>query len=147
MQIFIDADACPNPIKNILFRAAERAQVPLTLVANRFIKAPPSSLIKTIVVTEGPDVADNKIVEMVQQGDLVITADIPLANNVVEKGGYALSPRGEMYTEENIRQALSIRDFMTDLRDEGVNTGGPSAFHQRDCNAFANQLDRFLAQH
>jgi len=147
MQIWVDADACPHVIKEILFRAAERVQVLLILVANRSLQAPSSKYIKTCLVASGFDVADKQIVQQVQCGDLVITADIPLAAQVIDKGGYALNPRGEFYTVANIAQRLSMRNFMEELRSSGVNTGGPPAFNLRDRQAFANQLDRFLAKH
>lgn len=146
MQIWVDADACPGVIKEILFRAATRTQVMLTLVANQALRAPASPYIKTLQVPSGFDVADNRIVELMEAGDLVITADIPLAASVIEKGGYALNPRGTLYTEENIRETLSLRNFMADLRSSGVETGGPPIFNQRDRQSFANQLDRLLAQ-
>jgi uncharacterized protein YaiI (UPF0178 family) len=145
IQIWIDADACPNVIKDILYRAAERRQLRLILVANQFIAAPPSPYIKTVQVAKGFDVADNHIVQHCQFGDLVITADIPLAAEVVAKQAYALNPRGELYTKENIKEHLAMRDFMTGLRDTGQICGGPSAFSQRDKQTFANALDRFLA--
>jgi uncharacterized protein len=146
LQIWIDADACPNIIKDILFKAAERKQLPLTLVANRIIATPPSLFIKAIQVAGGFDVADNYIVQHCKAGDLVITADIPLAAEVVAKHAYALNPRGELYNKENIKEHLAMRDFMTGLRDTGqVSGGGPSALGQRDKQAFANALDRFLA--
>ncbi|MEW6612853.1 MAG: YaiI/YqxD family protein [Pseudomonadota bacterium] len=146
MQIWVDADACPGAIKEILFRAAERMPVPLTLVANQPLRTPPSRYIKTIQVSGGFDVADNEIAKRVQPGDLVVTADIPLAAAVIERGGHALSPRGEFYTPDNIRERLSLRNFMDELRGSGVNTGGPAAFSQSDRQAFANQLDRWLAR-
>jgi uncharacterized protein YaiI (UPF0178 family) len=145
VQIWIDADACPNVIKDILFRAAERKQIPVILVANRLIAAPPSPFIKAVQVANGFDVADNYIVQQCTANDLVITADIPLAAEVVAKQAYALNPRGELYTHENIREHLAMRDFMTELRDTGQTSGGPSAFGQRDKQAFANALDKFLA--
>jgi uncharacterized protein len=144
MEIWVDADACPNVIKDILFRAVERVKVSLTLVANQAVRFPPSPYIKAIQVGAGFDVADNRIVQQVQSGDLVVTADIPLAAAVIEKGAFALNPRGEFYTPENIRQRLTMRNFMEELRSTGVDTGGPSAFNQRDRQAFANQLDSFL---
>jgi uncharacterized protein len=147
MRIWVDADACPGVIKEILFRAADRRQVPLTLVANKLMRTPPSPYIKAIQVPAGADVADNKIAALVEPGDLVITADIPLASQVIEKGGYALNPRGELYTENNIREYLGMRNFMDELRGSGVQTGGPSTFGKGDRKAFADQLDRFLAQH
>lgn len=146
MQIWVDADACPNVIKEILFRAAERAQTALTLVANQLIRTPPSRFIKAIQVPAGFDVADKQIVEQIEPGDLVITADIPLAASVIEKGGHALNPRGEFYTPDNIRETLTMRNFMEQLRNSGVETGGPPSFSQGDRMAFASQLDRFLAK-
>ena len=147
LQIWIDADACPNVIKDILSRAAERRQLPLVLVANRLIATPPSLFIKAVQVAGGFDVADSYIVQQCQANDLVITADIPLAAEVVAKHAFALNPRGELYTHENIKEHLAMRDFMTGLRDTGQVTGGPSAFGQRDKQAFANALDRFLVAH
>lgn len=146
MQIWVDADACPGVIKEILFRAAERAQISMTLVANQFLRTPPSRYIKAIQVPAGFDVADGKIVQHLEQGDLVITADIPLAAEVIEKGGHALNPRGEFYTPDTIRERLNMRDFMDTLRSSGVETGGPSSLSQSDRKAFASQLDRFLAK-
>lgn len=146
MHIWVDADACPNVIKDILFRAAERARIPLTLVANKLLHTPPSRHIKAIQVPAGFDVADNKIAQLVEPGDLVITADIPLAAQVIEKGGHALNPRGEFYTPDNIREFLTMRNFMDGLRSSGVETGGPPALSQSDRQAFANQLDRFLVK-
>jgi uncharacterized protein YaiI (UPF0178 family) len=146
MQIWVDADACPNVIKDILFRAATRARVSLTLVANQLLRTPPSPYIKAIQVPSGFDVADSKIVQQLQPGDLVITADIPLAALVIEKGGHALNPRGEFYTTENIRERLAMRNFMDELRNTGVNTGGPAVLSLTDRQAFANQLDRFLTK-
>jgi uncharacterized protein YaiI (UPF0178 family) len=147
MQIWVDADACPGVIKEILFRAATRTQIMLTLVANQAMRTPASPYIRSLQVPSGFDVADNRIVELLEAGDLVITADIPLAASVIEKGSYALNPRGTLYTQENIRETLSLRNFMADLRSSGVETGGPPIFNQRDRQAFANQLDRLLAQH
>jgi uncharacterized protein len=146
LKIWVDADACPVVIKEILFRAAERTQTSLTLVANQYMATPRSRFINAVQVRQGFDVADNEIVKRLESGDLVITADIPLAADVIEKGGHALSPRGEMYTKDNIRQRLNMRDFMETLRASGIDTGGPSALNQSDRQAFANQLDRFLAQ-
>jgi len=145
-QIWVDADACPNVIKEILFRAADRVGIPVTLVANQAIQVPRSRHIRTIQVAPGFDVADNHIVQQLTTGDLVITADIPLAAEVIEKGGLALNPRGELYTEENIRQRLNMRDFMESLRSSGVDTGGPALFSQADRQSFANQLDRLLTK-
>ena len=147
MQIWVDADACPDVIKEILFRAAERAKVPLTLVANQFPRTPPSRYIRTMQVPAGFDVADNQIVRQLEKDDLVITSDIPLAAEVIEKGGHALNPRGEFYTPDTIRERLNLRDFMDTLRSSGVATGGPSVISQGDRKAFASQLDRFLAGH
>ena len=147
MKIWVDADACPVVIKDILFKAAERTGVELTLVANQPMRIPRSRCIKFIRVGSGLDVADNEIVKRLSVGDLVITADIPLAAEVVEKGGYALNPRGELYTVETIRDRLSVRDFMDSLRSGGIDTGGPPALSQRDRQSFANHLDRFLTMH
>ena len=146
MPIWIDADACPGVIKDILFRAAERAQITTTLVANQYIATPPSKVISMVQVGAGFDVADNEIVKRVCGGDLVITSDIPLAAEVVEKGAQALSHRGEAYTKETIRQRLSMRDFMETLRNSGVQTGGHSALNHGDRQNFANQLDRWIAK-
>ena len=146
LQIWVDADACPGAIKEILFRAAERAQVQVTLVANQWLRTPPSRFIRALQVHGGYDVADSEIVERLLAGDLVVTQDIPLAARVIEKGGIAVNPRGERYTPDNIAERLSIRNFMEDLRGAGVQTGGPAAFHARDRQAFANQLDSWLAQ-
>lgn len=146
MQIWVDADACPVVIKEILFRAAQRAQVMTTLVANKLLRVPPSPFIRALQVPQGFDVADNKIAQEVKPGDLVITADIPLAAQVIEHGGHALNPRGEFYSRENIRERLAMRNFMEELRGSGVDISGPSSFNQSDRQAFAVQLDRFLAQ-
>ncbi|HEY9104983.1 YaiI/YqxD family protein [Chitinimonas sp.] len=147
MHIWVDADACPGVIKEILFRAAERWQITTTLVANQLIRVPPSAWLRSVQVPGGFDVADNEIVARVQAGDLVITADIPLAAAVIEKAAHAINPRGEIYTVENMAERLRMRDFMATLRDSGVQTGGPAAFSQADRQAFANQLDRFLQKH
>jgi len=144
-QIWVDADACPRVIKEILFRAADRAAVQITLVANQSIQTPRSLHIRSVQVASGFDVADNYIVQQANAGDLVITADIPLASEVIDKGCLALNPRGELYTEENIRQRLNMRDFMDTMRSSGVDTGGPPAFSQSNRMAFANQLDRLIA--
>ncbi|WP_211460807.1 YaiI/YqxD family protein [Collimonas silvisoli] len=144
MQIWVDADACPSVIKEILFRAADRLQIAVILVANKLLRVPPSRFVKAIQVTAGFDVADREIVRMLQLGDLVITADIPLAADVLEKGGHALNPRGEFYTKDNIQQHLTMRNFMDELRSSGVETGGPAAFSHNDRHLFAAQLDRFL---
>ena len=145
MQIWVDADACPKVIKEILFRAAEKRKIQLTLVANRLLYCPPSRYIRALQVPAGFDVADSKIAELVETGDLVITADIPLAAEVIARGGHALNPRGEFYTKDTIQERLTMRNFMDELRSSGVNTGGPASFSQGDRQAFANQLDRFLA--
>ena len=147
MKIWVDADACPGVIKDILFRAAERTGVQLTLVANHSIPVPKSRHIKFLQVRSGFDVADNEIVKRLAAGDLVITSDIPLAAEVIEKGGRALSPRGELYTANNIRARLNMRDFMETLRASGVDTGGPPALGQSDRKAFADHLDRLLVKH
>jgi len=147
MQIWVDADACPNVIKEILYRAAERKRIKLILVANQALSTPPSRYIKTIRVSAGFDVADNHIVQQIQAGDLVITADIPLAAAVVEKAGYALNPRGEFYTDENIRQRLAMRNLMEELRSSGEQIGGPARLSKSDRQAFANELDGFLTRH
>jgi len=146
MQIWVDADACPNMIKEVLFRVADRLEVRVTLVANKLLRTPPSRFIRAIQVPAGFDVADNEIVRLLEEGDLVITGDIPLAADVLEKGGRPLNPRGEFYTLDNIQQYLTMRTFMDELRSSGVDTGGPSTFSQGDTRAFANQLDRFLTQ-
>ena len=146
MQIWVDADACPNVIKEILFRAADRVAVQVTLVANQAIHVPRSRYIRCVQVASGFDVADNYIVEQAKAGDLVITADIPLASEVVDKDCLALNPRGELYTAENVRQRLNMRDFMDTMRSSGVDTGGPPVFSQADRMAFANHLDRLLAK-
>ena len=145
-QIWVDADACPKVIKEILYRAADRVGVPLILVANQPLQVPRSRNIRSIQVGAGFDVADNHIVQQTQTGDLVITADIPLAAEVIARGCLALNPRGELYTEDNIRERLNMRDFMDTLRGSGVDTGGPPSFSQADRLAFANQLDRLLAR-
>ena len=147
MQIWVDADACPGPIRDILYRAAERLQIQVALVANQPLSTPPSRLIRQIQVSSGYDVADDEIVRRVAAGDLVVTADIPLAAEVIARGAHALSPRGDLYSTENIRERLNLRDFMAELRSSGIDTGGPRAFSARDRQIFANQLDRFLAVH
>ena len=147
MQIWIDADACPGVVKEILFRAAQRTGVQLTLVANQFLRVPAVANISMIQVPQGFDVADNEIVKRAGAGDLVITSDIPLAAEVIDKGAYALSPRGEWYSTDNIRARLNMRDFMDTLRSSGVDTGGPPALNQADRQAFANHLDSFLTRH
>jgi len=146
MKIWVDADACPAVIKEILFRAAQRTGVELTLVANQAVNVPACRQIRTLQVASGFDVADNEIVKRLEAGDLVITSDIPLAAQVIEKGGIALSPRGELHTVDNIRARLNMRDFMDTLRASGVRTGGPPPLNQVDRKNFANHLDRILAQ-
>lgn len=146
MRIWVDADACPGVIKDILFRAAERSQVMTTFVANKVLYVPPSAYLRALQVAKGFDVADNEIVAMLEAGDLVITADIPLAAQVIEKQGHALNPRGEFYSAENIRERLAMRDFMESLRASGVETQGPNAMQASDRHAFARQLDQFLAR-
>jgi len=145
MQIWVDADACPVVIKEMLFRAAERTGTTVTLVANQFLQVPASPHIKTLQVESGFDVADNEIVRRALPGDLVITSDIPLAAEVVEKGAHALNPRGELYTRENIKHRLNMRDFMDSLRGSGINTGGAAPMSQGERQAFANNLDKLLA--
>ncbi|MGB5331537.1 MAG: YaiI/YqxD family protein [Woeseiaceae bacterium] len=147
MRIWVDADACPVVIKEILYRAAERTGVQTTLVANQALATPNSSYVNTLQVPRGFDVADDEIVKRLDAGDLVITSDIPLAAEVIEKGGHALSPRGELHTTENIRARLNMRDFLDTMRASGVDTGGPPALSQRDKQDFANNLDRFLTKH
>lgn len=146
MQIWVDADACPKAIKEILFRAAERRGIPLILVANRLLRAPISRYIKAIQVGNGFDVADQRIVGEMAAGDLVITADIPLAAEVIRQGGHALNPRGEWYSQENIEERLTMRNFMDQLRGAGVETGGPDILGPKDRQAFASRLDQFLAR-
>ena len=143
-QIWIDADACPKAIKEILYRVADRVGVPVILVANQPLQVPRSRYIRSLQVAAGFDVADNHIVQQAKAGNLVITADIPLAAEVIAKGCLALSPRGDLYTEDNIRQRLNMRDFMDTLRSSGVDTGGPAVFSHKDRQVFANQLDRVL---
>lgn len=145
MKIWVDADACPVVIKEILFRAAERTGIELTLVANQPLSVPRSRVIRTLQVPAGFDVADHEIVRRVAAGDLVITSDIPLAAEVIEKGGRALSPRGELYSKENIGARLNMRDFLDTMRASGIDTGGPPALNQADRQAFANHLDTILA--
>ncbi len=145
MHIWVDADACPKVVKEILYRAAERVQLPLSLVANQTLVVPPSRYIKSIRVEGGFDVADKYIEAQVQPGDLVITADIPLAAEVLAKGAIALNPRGERYSENTIRQKLTLRDFMDEMRGSGVMSGGPPPLNQADRRRFANELDKILA--
>jgi len=146
VKIWVDADACPRMIKEILYRASQRKRIAMTLVANRPLQVPTSPLIDTLVVAAGFDVADATIVEQLQSGDLVITADIPLAAAVLQKGGHALNPRGELYTEDSIHERLAVHNLLDELRGAGIETGGPPALGNADKAAFANQLDRFLAR-
>lgn len=146
MKIWVDADACPVVIKEILFKAAKRTEVITTLVANQTISIPSSPYIKFLLVPSGFDVADNEIVKQCNEGDLVITADIPLAAEVIEKGGHALNPRGEMYSANSIKAKLTMRDFMDTMRSSGIQTGGPPVFNQSDRMKFANELDKFLTK-
>jgi len=147
MKIWVDADACPVVIKEILFKAADRTKVALVLVANQALHTPNSPHISSVQVARGFDVADDEIVHRLSPGDLVITSDIPLAAEVIEKGGHALSPRGELHTKENIGARLNMRDFLDTMRASGADTGGPPAFSQRDRQEFANNLDRLLTKY
>jgi len=147
MKIWVDADACPVVIKDILFKAAERTKTQLTLVANQPMRIPPSRFINVLQVASGFDVADNEIVRRVGVGDLVITSDIPLAADVLEKGGFALNPRGELYSTETIKAKLNMRDFMETLRASGIHTGGPPTLNQSDRKSFADQLDKLLTKY
>ena len=144
MQIWVDADACPREIKELLFRAANRTKIKITLVANQPMSTPSSEYIDSLLVPAGMNVADQRIVELVESGDLVITADIPLAAEVVAEGGQALDPRGELYTDANVGERLAVRNLLDELRGGGQITGGPTSFSAKDRQAFANQLDRWL---
>lgn len=144
MKIYIDADACPNVIKSIIFRASDRTKTEVLLVANQYMSTPASKLITAIQVQQGFDVADDEIVKRVDAGDIVITSDIPLASDVIDKGATALNPRGELYTTDNIKARLQMRNFMETLRNSGVDTGGPAALNQKDRENFANQLNKLL---
>ena len=146
MHIWVDADSCPAVIKDILFRAAERSKTPLTLVANKYLRTPRSQYIRALQVPRGIDVADSHIVRELAPGDLVITADIPLASDVIVKGGHALNPRGEFYTPDNIQERLALRNYLDELRGAGEHTGGPAALDNTDRKRFADHLDRFLAR-
>ena len=146
MQIWVDADACPSAVKELLFRAAVRTKTKVTLVANQQLRIPKSEYIACVPVQTGMDIADRRIVELIEPGDLVITADIPLAANVVADGGQALNPRGELYTEANVGERLAVRNMLDDLRADGQVTSGPSNFNSKDKQAFANQLDRWLTK-
>jgi len=145
MQIWVDADACPSSIKKLLFRAAERERVPLTLVANRLLHTPRSPYLKALRVPRGFDQADRRIVQLMQPGDLVVTADIPLAADVLERGGHALDPRGRLYSEDNIRECLAMRDLLDQMRSAGLQTGGPAPLTRSEQQAFASRLDALLA--
>ncbi|SCU93213.1 conserved hypothetical protein [Cupriavidus necator] len=147
MQVLVDADACPVVVKEMLYRAAQRVEVCVTLVANQYMRTPPSRFIKALQVPAGFDVADDRIVELVSSGDLVITADIVLAAAALDKGAYVLDPRGSWFSRENIQERVTMREVMEQLRSSGVDTGGPAAYAQQDSKAFAGQLDRFLARH
>ena len=146
MKILVDADAFPNAAKEILLRAVERLRIPLVMVANQPMRLPRSDLLSLLLVEEGPDVADDRIVEIVEAEDLVVTADVPLADRVVSKGATALDPRGTLYTEDNVKERLATRNLMQQLREEGVAGGGPAGFSRKDAQAFARELDRFLAK-
>ena len=146
MQIWVDADACPTVIKDILFRAAERTHTQVTLVANQYLRTPATKWVNSVQVEKGFDVADDEIVRRCEPGDLIITGDIPLASEVLDKKAIALNPRGELYTTENIRQRLNIRDFMDTMRSSGVQTGGPPPISQGERQNFANELDKWLQQ-
>ncbi|MEI5995863.1 YaiI/YqxD family protein [Paraburkholderia bengalensis] len=147
MQVLVDADACPVVVKEMLFRAARRVEVRVTLVANQYLRTPPSPFIKALQVPAGFDSADNRIVELAANGDLVITADIPLAAAALDKGAHVLDPRGSWFSRDNIQERLTMRDVMDQLRSSGIETGGPSPYSANDSKAFAAQLDRFLARH
>lgn len=146
MHIWVDADACPAVVKDILFRAAERLKLQTTLVANKPLRTPPSQFIRTMQVARGFDVADNEITGRIEAGDLVITADIPLAAETIARGAHALNPRGEFYTPDNISERLALRGYLTELRDSGVHTGGPAPLDNTNRKRFADQLDRFLTR-
>ena len=146
MHIYIDADACPQEAKRAIFRISDRLKVPVTLVANCYVSTPPSDRINAIQVAAGPDVADERIVELCQAGDLVITADIPLASHVVDKKAFALDSRGKLFTDANVKDRLATRDIMAELRETGIQTGGPAPYSQRDAQNFTNALDRFITK-
>ena len=147
MQIWVDADACPVAVKDILYRVAERLQLNVTLVANQLMRVPPSRFVRALQVPSGADVADAEIVRLLAPGDLVVTGDIPLAADVLAKGGFALDARGQFYTRDNIAQMLTMRTFMDELRGSGVDTGGPAPYSQADRKSFANALDRHVSRH
>lgn len=144
--IWVDADACPKPVKEVIFKVSARTGLPVIMVANSYLSVPMGSNIKSIQVDKGADIADFYIVEHLVEGDLVITQDIPLASLVVEKNAMAINPRGELYTEENIQERLSVRDFMQELRDSGMDTGGPPPFSNKDKEKFSNSLDRIITK-
>lgn len=146
MKIYADADACPKQIKEVLYKASQRTKLELILVSNQYLYTPASAYIKSVRVGQGFDVADDYIINSVTKSDIVITADIPLASSIIEKHAIVINPRGELYTKENIKQRLLMRNIMTDLRDSGVQTGGPKSLHQRDIRIFANTLDGLLAK-
>lgn len=146
MRIYVDADGFPSAAKDLVVRAAIRLQVPVVFVANKRVRYEPSAVLSSVIVPEGPDVADDRIVEMAEPGDLVITADVPLADRIVTRGAFALDPRGKLYTEANIKDRLALRDLLNELRDGGMMTGGPPKFSKKDCQAFVNQLDSFLVR-
>ncbi len=146
MEIYVDADACPTPVKDILYRVAKRTQLPVTFVANTRLTIPRDNKIRMVQVAKGFDVADNYILNHLSKGDLVITADIPLAAEIIDAGGHALNPRGELYTAQNIRSRLNIRDFMETMRGSGIQIGGPPPISKRDRMTFANALDRFITK-
>jgi uncharacterized protein YaiI (UPF0178 family) len=147
LRIWIDADACPNPIKDVVFRASKRLLIPVTLVANHVLPTPPSRLVNAVRVAQGFDVADHYLLDHAAEGDLVVTADIPLAAALVKRGVAALNPRGELYTEHNVGERLATRNLLENLRSTGLLGGGPAPFNERDKQAFANSLDRWLARH
>lgn len=147
MQVVVDADAFPSMLNDILLRAVQRVGVPLVFVSNKPLRFEQTSMISCVIVPAGPDVADDRIVELIRSGDLVVTADIPLADRVITKGAWALSPRGDLYTEENIKDRLALRNLMGQLRDNGMVTGGPAAFSKKDRQEFANQLNNLLSKY
>ena len=147
MKIWVDADACPGVIRDILCRAAVKRQIETTFVANQAVRLPPSPWLKSLQVPKGFDVADDEIASRAAEGDLVITADIPLASEVLAKGSFVITPRGEQYTRNNIKQRLQMRDFMETMRSSGEHTGGPPPLNQTDRKHFADQLDRLLQRH
>ena len=146
MEIYVDADACPKPVRDILYRVSERTQLPVIFVANTPLSIPRNNKVKMVQVAKGFDVADNYILNRLSKGDLVITADIPLAAEIIDAGGHALNPRGEVYNPQNIRSRLNIRDFMETMRGSGIHTGGPPPISKRDRMTFANALDRFITK-